>query len=173
MRGMCDLAHRAWRGRGLRHWGSLPLHGQVSITRGYSVVSLCLVLFDCAHASDASFKRPERWCSAGDGSDTCPSVNACNSERRACAALGQHRGETQVEDAHLVTVPPFYLDILLDIANSSVPQNEGCFILKIRATELSPHPHQPRSNVNGSARFSRYLDRTICLIPPIPRCERT
>jgi hypothetical protein len=54
----------------------------------------------------------ERWCSAGGGSDTCPSVNACNSERRACAALGQHRGETQVGDAHLVTVPPFYLDIL-------------------------------------------------------------
>src|SRR5215813_10265097 len=54
MRGLCDLAHRAWRGRGLRHWGSLPLHGQVSITRGYSRVSLCLDLFDCASDAERS-----------------------------------------------------------------------------------------------------------------------
>src|SRR5262244_2073804 len=129
MRGLCDLAHRAWRGRGLRHWGSLPLHGQVSITRGYSLVSLCLVLFDCAsHASEA-------WCSAGDGSDTCPSVT---------------------------------------LATPSVaPVRRSDSICRSCAMELSPHPHQARSNVNRSARLPRYLDRTICLIPPIPGCERT
>ena len=37
---------------------------------------------------------------------------------------------------------------------------------------LSPHPHQARSNVDRGARLPGYLNRTICLVPPIPRCER-
>src|SRR5215471_2278825 len=98
MRGLCDLAHRAWRGRGLRHWGSLPLHGQVSVTRGYSLVSLCLVLFDCADASDASFKRPERWCSAGDevthALRLTPATSSVAPVRRSDSIAARHRWKT-------------------------------------------------------------------------------
>jgi len=36
---------------------------------------------------------------------------------------------------------------------------------------LSPHPHQTRGNVDRGARLPRYLDRTLCRIPPIPSCK--
>src|SRR5215831_170569 len=116
-RGLCDLAHRAWRGRGLRHWGPPPLHGQVSITRGYSLVSLCLVLFDCAHASEASFKRPMT-----HALRLTPATPSVAPVRLSDSIAARHRWKTPT----LLRFRLFIWTPYLDIANSSVQPNEAC-----------------------------------------------